>query len=631
MKKISAVFTLKDQFSSKINDLSKNGQKAMKNMTKSYNKFKKTSISALKTVGAAMIGFAVGAGFAIKKYLGESLQAYQEQNRAEVMLINTMKRRGITNQKTIKSLLDYGGEMQKVGVVGDEVVQMGMNELAMYGLKADQIKKLTPKMLDMLVKEKGLNATMEDSAAVGKTIAKALAGKTKGLQAYGVYLTDAENKMVKTMNTEQKVAFFSKKIEKSVGGMNKQLLNTPEGALKSLKNTYGDIQEEVGKRLQPTLTTVFGAMAQAFVDIQPRILHVLDQLEQFRPSLEKGLKVGVELVVKSVESLFHALEWVKNNWNWILPTAKALARLVVVMYTLEKILALVTFMQDLNTVASEIWSSAKLYELSLWGYVIAKQRLSNVVTGLSTVATWAQVAATWALNGAIAVLTSPITWVIAAFAALVAIGVVVYKNWDKIKQMAIFLKDKFVELIKKIGEFNIVKVYIAALKWEFNFLKKMVLAVFNAIGNLWTIFTNSSAVRTVISLFEGFKNSLQSVWSWLKNIGTMLSDNFITKGISSVVNWVGDKMKPTKHNALGTSYYSGGLTSINERGGELVDLPNGTRIIPHDLSKKIINNKSNSNITVNLTVQGNMIGNEAYTHEIATAIVKNLALARGNI
>lgn len=610
MKKISAVFTLKDQFSSKIKTMSVEGKKSMRNMKKSFNSFKKVGLSTLKTVGKAMIGFAVGAGFAIKKYLSESLQAYQEQNRAELMLINTMKQHGITNQKTIKSLLDYGGEMQKVGVVGDEVVQMGMNELAMYGLKEDQIKRLTPKMLDMLVKEKGLNATMEDSAAVGKTIAKALAGKTKGLQAYGVYLTDTDNKMLKTMNTEQKVAFFSKKIEESVGGMNKQLLNTPEGALKSLKNTYGDIQEEVGKRLQPTLTTVFGAMAQAFIDIQPRILRVLDQLEQFRPSLEQGLKVGVELVVKSVEGLFNALEWVKNNWNWILPTAKALTILVGAIYTVEKVFALVTFAMDAYAVATELVTS---------------------VTGLSTVATWAQVAATWALNGAIAVLTSPITWVIAAFAALVAIGVVVYKNWNKIKQMAIFLKDKFVELIKKIGEFNIVKAYIAALKWEFNFLKKMVLAVFNAIGNLWTIFTNSSAVKTVISLFEGFKNSLQSVWSWLKNIGTMLSDNFITKGISSVVNWVGDKMKPTKHNALGTSYYSGGLTSINERGGELVDLPNGTRIIPHDLSKKIINNKSNSNITVNLTVQGNMIGNEAYTHEIATAIVKNLALARGNI
>ncbi len=579
MKKISAVFTLKDQFSSKIKTMSGEGKKSMRDMKRSFNSFKKVGLSDLKTVGKAMIGFAVGAGFAIKKYLGESLQAYQEQNRAEVMLINTMKQRGITNQKTIKSLLDYGGEMQKVGVVGDEVVQMGMNELAMYGLKADQIKKLTPKMLDMLVKEKGLNATMEDSAAVGKTIAKALAGKTKGLQAYGVYLTDTENKMFKTMNTEKKVAFLSKKIEKSVGGMNKQLLNTPEGALKSLKNTYGDIQEEVGKRLQPTLTTVFGAMAQAFIDIQPRILNVLDQLEQFRPTLEKGLKMGVELVVKSVESLFHALEWVKNNWNWILPTAKALTILVGAIYTVEKVFALVTFAMDAYAVATELFT---------------------FTTGLSTVATWAQVAAVTALNTAIAILTSPITWVIAAFAALIGIGVMVYKNWDTIKVYGLRLVGVIVNII-------------------------------GSIGNLWQAFTNSQPIQFVISLFTNLINKLKDAFGWLSRIGSSLKNNFIVKGISNIVSKFNGGSETPKHNALGTSYYSGGLTSINERGGELVDLPNGTRIIPHDLSKKIINNKSNSNITVNLTVQGNMIGNEAYTHEIATAIVKNLALARGNI
>ena len=579
MKKISAVFTLKDQFSSKIKTMSVEGKKSMRDMKRSFNSFKKVGLSTLKTVGKAMIGFAVGAGFAIKKYLGESIQAYQAQNRAEVMLTNTLKKRGITNQKTIKSLLDYGGEMQKVGVIGDEVVQMGMNELALYGLKEDQIKRLTPKMLDMLVKEKGLNATMEDSAAVGKTIAKALAGKTKGLQTYGIFLTDAENKMLKTMKTEQKVAFLSKRIGKSVGDMNKELLNTPEGALNSLKNAYGDIQEEVGERLQPTITTVFGAMAQAFSDIKPRILQLLDQLEQFRPTLEKGLKMGVELVVKSVESLFHALEWVKNNWNWILPTAKALTILVGAIYTVKKVFALVKFAMDAYAVATE---------------------LVTFTTGLSTVATWAQVAAVTALNTAIAILTSPITWVIAAFAALIGIGVMVYKNWDTIKAYGLRLVGVIVNII-------------------------------GSIGNLWQAFTNSQPIQFVISLFTNLINKLKDAFGWLSRIGSSLKNNFIVKGISNIVSKFNGGSETPKHNALGTSYYSGGLTSINERGGELVDLPNGTRIIPHDLSKQIINNKSNSNITVNLTVQGNMIGNEAYTHEIATAIVKNLALARGNI
>ena len=41
-------------------------------------------------------------------------------------------------------------------------------------------------------------------------------------------------------------------------------------------------------------------------------------------------------------------------------------------------------------------------------------------------------------------------------------------------------------------------------------------------------------------------------------------------------------------NAAGTEHWRGGLTSVHERGGEIMDLPNGTRIIPHDVSKRLV-------------------------------------------
>ncbi|WP_406870450.1 hypothetical protein ABEB22_12555 [Thioclava sp. 'Guangxiensis'] len=40
-------------------------------------------------------------------------------------------------------------------------------------------------------------------------------------------------------------------------------------------------------------------------------------------------------------------------------------------------------------------------------------------------------------------------------------------------------------------------------------------------------------------------------------------------------------------NATGTGGWRGGLTAINEIGGEIVDLPSGTRIIPHDVSNRL--------------------------------------------
>lgn len=40
-------------------------------------------------------------------------------------------------------------------------------------------------------------------------------------------------------------------------------------------------------------------------------------------------------------------------------------------------------------------------------------------------------------------------------------------------------------------------------------------------------------------------------------------------------------------NANGTNNWRGGLTWVNERGGEIMNLPRGTQVIPHDISKRM--------------------------------------------
>lgn len=62
---------------------------------------------------------------------------------------------------------------------------------------------------------------------------------------------------------------------------------------------------------------------------------------------------------------------------------------------------------------------------------------------------------------------------------------------------------------------------------------------------------------------------------------------------------------PIPANATGTNYFKGGLTSINERGGELINLPRGSQIIPHDISKQIARGRTstgNSSMINNITI-----------------------------
>lgn len=53
-------------------------------------------------------------------------------------------------------------------------------------------------------------------------------------------------------------------------------------------------------------------------------------------------------------------------------------------------------------------------------------------------------------------------------------------------------------------------------------------------------------------------------------------------------------------NARGTNSWRGGLTRVNEEGGEIMDLPQGTRIIPHDVSMAMAAGNDNRAPTFNL-------------------------------
>ena len=112
-------------------------------------------------------------------------------------------------------------------------------------------------------------------------------------------------------------------------------------------------------------------------------------------------------------------------------------------------------------------------------------------------------------------------------------------------------------------------------------------------------------------------------FEWLSNKMSWLTGTFGTVG--KIVGSVGTVMKAAGigHNASGTPYWRGGLTTINERGGEIVDLPSGTRIIPHDVSAKQQRSGEN-HIEVHLYVQGNVIGNREYMEETGEYIAKKI-------
>lgn len=59
-------------------------------------------------------------------------------------------------------------------------------------------------------------------------------------------------------------------------------------------------------------------------------------------------------------------------------------------------------------------------------------------------------------------------------------------------------------------------------------------------------------------------------------------------------------------NARGTANWRGGLTRINELGGEIMNLPRGTQIIPHDISKRMADGAAGI-VDVRVSLDGHLL------------------------
>ncbi|HGJ9943187.1 TPA: hypothetical protein ACJYCL_002146, partial [Streptococcus pneumoniae] len=155
-----------------------------------------------------------------------------------------------------------------------------------------------------------------------------------------------------------------------------------------------------------------------------------------------------------------------------------------------------------------------------WTAHAAKMGLATAAEFAHSVAAGVATAATWAFNAALAVLTSPITWIIAAIAALIAIGVLLYQNWDTVVEFAKTawqgLCDFISGICRAIGEF-------------FSGLWTKLQEIFEPIGQ-WFGEKFQQAWDAIVNIFSGigewFSGVFQGAWDAIVNIFTPIGSWF---------------------------------------------------------------------------------------------------------
>lgn len=329
-----------------------------------------------------------------------------------------------------------------------------------------------------------------------------------------------------------------------------------------------------------------------------------------------------EKFAQTLQKAGDAVQWCRDNSDTLIATLKVLAG----MWAVKKVL-------DFNSGLTNSIST-------IGGAVTTLLTMTGVLGGQAAATGTATVAQT-GLNTAMA--ANPIGAVILAIEALIAVGVLLYKNWDTIKAGAQSLWNKFKDVSIRIG---------TAFSGAFNKVKNAAKTALEWVGDKLSWLNDKiESIPILGSLYKGAKGVLGDAIEWVDNATTgnrsgTSTGTTQTKTSSKTTTTAGPVKtttsttttipKPTPSsllslpslgNATGTPYWRGGYTRVNERGGEIMNLPSGTQIIPHDVSVKAAGGRS---VTVNVTIQGNVIGNREYTEQVGEYVGRKVLAALGN-
>ena len=319
------------------------------------------------------------------------------------------------------------------------------------------------------------------------------------------------------------------------------------GTISKLKAQFTSLTQD-GTKMN-TIKTIFSTMR---VIIGQVVRIVGDLIVKFTSwATQTSVLNTMKTVLNGIKT---ALGWVSKNFNTVISVVSSAAIGFAAFYATVKTITL--GMKAYNAVVA-----------------ILKARQM-----MAAGATAAQAAAQWGANAAM--LASPVTWIVVGIAALVAIIVILVKNWDKVNQVAVNCWNK------------IKGAWSGVSGW---FKSKVVTPVKNFFAGLWE--KVPAPVKTVIGkIYDGFKwayDKVTGAWSGITDFFSGIWKDCVkavAKPVNKLIdgaNWVLDKVGSDKKfghwepYARGTQGHPGGNAIVNDgRGAELVQMPNGFTFIP---------------------------------------------------
>lgn len=491
----------------------------------------------IKGIGSNMKEVSVAVGAIFWK----SLRSWETQASAIATLENNLKSRQQSLGYTSEQIQKMATEMQGKSIFGDEsIIQNVTNQLLTFDkVNGDTFKRANQAVLDMTSKLYGANATAEQMRPIALSVGKALQNPAEAMNSLGrvgVKFTEQQRKAVKQLVATGQSA------------------KAQEFILRSLEKQYKGSAEVLGN------TQPLKQLANAFDDM----LEPLGQIVQ----------------------------------EFLIPLVKVATSAIGVFNNFPKpIKTIIVTIMGLIAIASPL--------LMVIGSVI--QAVGTIATVGSTVlgvirswqiATKVMVAVQWLMNSAL--YACPYVWIIAGILAVIAIIILLVKNWDKVVAYLKFVWDFWVEVFKNIGAFmsewigNVCNFFSGL--W--NNLKAGVVDWWNStvekFTNLWdTIKTVFNAVKEFIKA-----NFINILLTALGPIG------LIIKGIMKVkdlIGQIGSESADIKIDKQISAEDATNKNTVDVNGKIEVSATNGSKV---NKTKSTTKSKAKGNVGFNLAKAG---------------------------
>ena len=580
-KNVNILLKLQDQFTRPMREagvITRDQEKSMRRVSQSVigfsrkvrNGFLGGAAHVLK-FGAALTG--VGgllSAAGLKAFAADAIEGFNAAEEAEAKLsavlanVPSIIAQGAGAAEAAKErLVGLADGLEEVGVVAGDVTTAGLQQLATFQLTEESLAKLTPGLADLIAQQKGVSATQEDAIGFANLLGKAMTGQTGALSRAGIIMTEHQKKVMQTGTEMERAAMMAEILEANVGGVNEALADTDAGKIAQTKNLLGRAQDEIGGKLMHLKGEIYGFAAQYIPALQNAAIGLIDKVT---PKIESAMTWIADHTDQIKAAITSVKDGVAAAWGYIRPVlgfAVQHARTLI-----PAVLGVVAAISAVSIVAD--------IAIKIHGLVQAFKTAKTAITGVKAAMGAANVAA---FGPAILII-----------GGLVAAGVLLYKNWDVIKPKLVALKDKFVEVFTKVRD-----VVTAA----FDKIKSIAMPILDAI-------------RTAL---EKIKSFIDTVKTGLGNLGFGGGNTNLTgNGYVSRLDY----------SATGTPYWKGGPTYVNEgRRGEIINLPSGTQIIPHDVSMAAAQS-GGGGVTVNVTIQGNVIGNRDFMEQTGEYIARKV-------